>query len=219
MKNRYLLIITLLMLAIIPLIYLALQYQQLPETVAIHYNINGKADRFSHKSSAWGISGALSGVSMIVCLILLFISSFDPKKTAATSQATLNKMALVIGLFMTILNCYMVYALPLKQLPVAGLYIIICLLLTLLGNFMNNIKPNYFVGIRTPWTLESETNWRKTHHLAGKLWFAGGMILAVLLLLLPGTAGGIVFRVGVILLALVPVVYSFVLFKNQKKSI
>lgn len=81
---------------------------------------------------------------------------------------------------------------------------------------MNNIKPNYFVGIRTPWTLESETNWRKTHHLGGKLWFAGGMAMAVLLLLVPEQACRSVFLAGVIVLALVPVTYSFLLFKKSK---
>lgn len=218
MKSRYVVIITVLMLAIIPLAYLARIYSTLPETIAVHYNIKGKADRFGHKSTAWGTSSALSGVSVLVCLAVLFISYVDPKQAASVSPATFQKIALVVALFMSILNCYLVYALKLTQLPVTGVYIIICLFLTLLGNFMNNLKPNYFVGIRTPWTLESESNWRKTHHLAGKLWFAGGIIIALLLLMLPVKAAGVVFIGGVILLSLIPVVYSFVLFKNYKKS-
>lgn len=218
MKNRYVVIITILVLAVIPLAYLARVYSSLPESIAIHYNISGKADRFGHKSDAWGISGVLSGVSVLVCLMVLFISYVDPKQAASVSPATFRKIALVVAVFMSILNCYLVYALKLTQLPVTGIYIIICLFLTLLGNFMNNVKPNYFVGIRTPWTLENENNWRKTHHLAGKLWFAGGIIMALLLLLLPVKIAGVVFIGGVILLSLVPVVYSFVLFKNYKKS-
>ncbi len=49
-------------------------------------------------------------------------------------------------------------------------------LLIVLGNYMPKIKPNYFIGIRTPWTLESEAVWNKTHRLGGKVFIAMGML-------------------------------------------
>ncbi len=58
---------------------------------------------------------------------------------------------------------------------------------------MHSIKPNYFAGMRTPWTLEDNDTWRATHRLAGKLWFAGGIILTIIALLLPAETGAIVF--------------------------
>lgn len=216
MKPRILLLCFVVVFAVVPLLYLAMIYPRLPETVSMHFGLKGKADGFGRKSSAWLSTAGFGLVSLIVCLICLFISRIDPRQATAAAQATQNKIALVLAVFMCILNCYMIYSLPKQQLPVSGLYIIICMLLTLLGNFMNNLKPNYFVGIRTPWTLESETNWRKTHHLGSKLWFVGGMVMALLLLLVPEQASRPVFITGVIILALVPTVYSFLLFKNKK---
>ena len=60
------------------------------------------------------------------------------------------------------------------------------LLLCLIGNYMHTIKPNYFAGLRLPWTLNNEDNWRKTHLLAGKLWFVGGLVIAILCLTASG---------------------------------
>ena len=59
------------------------------------------------------------------------------------------------------------------------------LLFAFMGNLMHNIKPNYFAGVRTPWTLEDPDTWRATHRLAGKLWFGGGIFVTIAVLVLP----------------------------------
>jgi uncharacterized membrane protein len=91
------------------------------------------------------------------------------------------------------------------------------LFLAYLGNLMHSIKPNYFAGFRIPWTLENEDNWKKTHRLASKIWFAGGIILAVISLLLPVKLVIIVFLVAVLIMSIIPVVYSYRLFKSSSK--
>jgi uncharacterized membrane protein len=83
---------------------------------------------------------------------------------------------------------------------------------------MHTIKPNYFAGIRVPWTLNNEENWRKTHLLAGKLWFAGGLVLAVLCLLLPDTPALIVFFTATMILVIIPVIYSYRLYQRQNAT-
>ena len=87
----------------------------------------------------------------------------------------------------------------------------------LLGNLMLNIKPNYFVGIRLPWTLENEDNWRATHRLAGKLWFAGGIIAAILGILLPYQYAFISFMIVVFTVTIIPIVFSYRYFKTNKQ--
>jgi uncharacterized membrane protein len=69
------------------------------------------------------------------------------------------------------------------MLPLMGL------LFSVLGNYMHSIKPNYFVGFRTPWTLENEDNWRKTHQLMARIWVPGGLLITIGTLLLPFMAG------------------------------
>jgi len=85
-----------------------------------------------------------------------------------------------------------------------------------LGNYLPTLRPNYFIGIKTPWTLESETVWKATHQLAGKLWFFGGASLTLLVLILPVENSFGVFMTGVAILALVPTVFSYVRFKALK---
>ena len=56
------------------------------------------------------------------------------------------------------------------------------LLIAVVGKYIYNIKPNYFAGIRLPWTLNNDENWRKTHLLGGKLIIGGGLLIVVICL-------------------------------------
>ncbi len=57
--------------------------------------------------------------------------------------------------------------------------------LALVGNFFGKLKPNRYIGVRVPWTLRSETVWRKTHRVTGWLYTAAGLVAGTLCLLLP----------------------------------
>ncbi|HKZ67411.1 MAG TPA: SdpI family protein [Chitinophagaceae bacterium] len=83
---------------------------------------------------------------------------------------------------------------------------------------MHTIKPNYFAGIRVPWTLNNEENWRKTHLLAGKLWFVGGLVIALVCLLLPANISIITFFTLTMILVVIPIVYSYRLYKNNSEA-
>jgi uncharacterized membrane protein len=89
------------------------------------------------------------------------------------------------------------------------------LLFAFIGNYMNHIKPNYFAGIRLPWTLSSDENWRRTHQLAGKLWFAGGVLIAIAGLVLSSSVAFPFFIAALVIMVLIPVIYSYRLFKQQ----
>ena len=94
----------------------------------------------------------------------------------------------------------------------------ISIFLSLMGNLMINIKPNYFVGIRVPWTLENEDNWRKTHRLGGKLWFAGGLVAAILTIALPYQYAILSFICIIGILVIIPVGYSYLYFKKHQQD-
>jgi uncharacterized membrane protein len=89
-------------------------------------------------------------------------------------------------------------------------------LIAIIGNYMATIKPNYFTGFKTPWTLANEDVWKKTHQLAGKIWFVGGVSGIILSLCISNTYlhAMLVFIVAVV--ALVPTIYSYLLFKKMK---
>jgi uncharacterized membrane protein len=83
---------------------------------------------------------------------------------------------------------------------------------------MNNIKPNYFIGIRTPWNLEDVDNWRQTHHLASKIWFFGGLVMFFLSIILPENFVPYMTVVMLIPLALIPIYYSYSIFRQKQKN-
>ena len=91
------------------------------------------------------------------------------------------------------------------------------LFITMLGNFFQTIQPNYFLGIRTPWTLKSVEVWKSTHALAGKLWFSGGLIIALIALLSSSKFASISSVAIIILIAIIPVIYSYLQSKNNLK--
>src|SRR6476620_5391493 len=76
------------------------------------------------------------------------------------------------------------------------------LFFALMGNYLRTVRSNFFVGIRTPWTLSNDVVWRKTHELGGKIWFYSGIFLAVIVFFLPEMAAGIVMGSGVFLMAI-----------------
>jgi uncharacterized membrane protein len=90
------------------------------------------------------------------------------------------------------------------------------ILFAFIGNYMPNLKPNYFAGFRLPWTLENIVNWKKTHALAGKLWFGGGILIAVgCLFVKPALAFILLFSVTAIMVV-IPAVYSYRLYRQNK---
>jgi uncharacterized membrane protein len=80
-----------------------------------------------------------------------------------------------------------------------------------IGNYMGKVQRNFFVGIRTPWTLANEEVWLRTHRLAGKLFVASGVVLAVSSFFGPGLLIGVAFA---LVASFVPVIYSYVLHRK-----
>lgn len=220
MSNRnFLRDILILLIASMPVVYLAYNYDALPQIVPTHFGLDGKADHFGPKKELWLIVILLSAISAGVHFLIKNIHKIDPKKAARLSTSSFQKISVGIVIFLSALNILIVYSsisgsIILTKLifPFAGLFFIY------IGNFMHSIKPNYFVGIRVPWTLENEDNWRATHQFGGKLWFAGGIIITISTLLFPAKTGMVIFMTGVALLAIIPIIYSYLYFKKYKQQ-
>ena len=91
------------------------------------------------------------------------------------------------------------------------IFVGIGLLLVLLGNYMGKLRKNFFIGVRTPWTLASDEVWARTHRLTGWLWAAAGLALAIDGLL---GANVVVFLVVILVAILTPPIYSFLLYRR-----
>ena len=204
----------------IPWIYLAVIWNELPATIPTHFGLSGQPDHYGPKSDIFTGPAIISVMSILLYFLLMNIYRLDPKKYSAATAAVLQKIAHIMPLFFSLLGLLVLYWTVKKKTDGMNLLMTaVGLLLAYVGNLMHSIKPNYFAGFRLPWTLENEENWRKTHQLASKIWFAGGIFLALISLLLPILALMIVFFCCIFVMVLIPAVYSYRLYRDSKKSI
>lgn len=204
----------------IPAVYLSIIWNKLPEQVALHFNLKGNADRFGSKNELLITIIALTIFNVVIYFILTNIYRIDPKKYAADNKDRLRRMAFGIALFLSAILCMILFSSVNGNISFNTGFVLsgVGLLFAFIGNYMHNIKPNYFAGFRLPWTLENEENWRKTHALAGKLWFGGGLLLAIICLFLNPVTAFIVFFIIMTIITLIPIIFSFRYYKQQKKK-
>jgi len=203
-------------IALTPLIYLGTIWNQLPARVPTHFDFNGTPNDYSSRSSLWLIIGFLSIVSIGIYFLIFYINKIDPKRANKGVPAGLRNIARGTTVFMALLGILMLRSsLHPEQLNnIRFIPTLIGLLFLFLGNYMFRVRPNYFVGFKLPWTLSSNYNWKKTHQIAGILWFVGGLFIVILSfwdiwldrLFLP----------IVLLIVIVPIAYSFSLFLRRK---
>ena len=203
-----------LVLAIIllPALYLAVIWNSLPAEVPMHYNAKGEIDRYGSKDE---LIGLLFMLNLPLYFIMRYAPQIDPKKKINPNQ--LLGMRLVLHVFISALALFIIYSTQqggLKADPVDSL---VGLLFAALGFFFRSIKPNYFIGIKTPWTLESEEVWTKTHQVSGPVWIAGGLFMAIAPLF--AKAASVYIILGTTLgLSVFSVVYSYMVYKALPKE-
>src|SRR5579875_1686703 len=161
MKSKRLFFFIVLVIAFLPLVYLAVVWQQIPQQVPLHFNARFLPDRTGNKSELWVPAGILAGVSVLLYLLLRNIQLLDPKRRGKPVSGVYTKLAFVMVLFMAALNFVIIIS-AIKGGSVLQhlLFPLLGLLFVFVGNYMNNIKPNYFAGYRLPWTLSDDNNWK-----------------------------------------------------------
>jgi len=203
-----------LVIAALALIVSVWAYPQLPPTIATHWNVRGTADGFSGRATA-----VLIMPLVIIGLTGLFnvLPKLDPRRANyAKFIDTYWLIANAVILFILIGHGMIVatgLGVPVKIdrfMPIG-----VGLLFIVLGNFLTRVEPNWFIGIRTPWTLSSDTVWRKTHRTGGWLMVVGGFVLAASVFLPHGAFLPLLIA-AILIVAVIPVVQSYVLWKREQ---
>ena len=203
-------------IVLLPFLYLMYVWNQLPEQVPLHYNLKGEVDRYGDKSELIMIPILLP---LLIYLIFLAVPYIDPKKQIQKMGNKYDTLKLILTTFMSALALFIIYTAKNQTLTNPNIiFLIIGLLYLIFGNYFKTIKANYFIGIRTPWTLESESIWKETHKLGGKVWFVGGLLVIVCSLLLNKEVNAKVFLGITIIIALIPIVYSYLLYRKEKQT-
>ena len=216
MSNRTMIIVSLVLIIGAALIGVLL-WNQLPDPMASHWNANNEVD--GYMSKFWGVF-LMPLVTTGIFLLFVAIPVIDPlKANIALFRETYN-------LFVVLFIAYMdyVYVLTLLWnmgyttinigqaiLPAMGLLFIV------IGSLMRKAKRNFFIGIRTPWTLSSDSVWDKTHQLGGILFMISGA-LAVIGGLIGGTMSFWMMFLPLIISTIYLVYYSYKLYQNEIKA-
>jgi uncharacterized membrane protein len=192
-------------------------WDQVPDEVPIHWNARGEPDGWGHKAITLFL---LPGITLLVNGLFWALPYLDPKQQSENFLPVLRRYQVGFTLFMTflyfaVLGSTLGYELGMQQLlPYAVLG-----LLAFLGNYFGKIRPNYFVGLRLPWTLADEENWIQTHRLAGRLWLWGSLAAALALAVLGHDYFLWILFPLLAVLVLVPTVYSYWLFRKKQSQI
>ena len=208
--------IPLIVIVSLPFIYLAYIWGELPEKVPMHWNIKGEIDRFGDKSELLLIPILLP---LLIYVTLLIVPKIDPKNKISKMGNKYQYIKILLTTFMSILALFIIYSAKNQSFANPNyIVLLIGILYIILGNYFKTIKANYFIGIRTPWTLENETVWKETHKLGGKMWFVGGIIVVLSSLILEKQLNFTLFMIITGIIAIIPIVFSYFKFKEIKKT-
>jgi len=189
-------------------------YPELPAQVATHFDFHGNANGWSSRTVAVVLAPALA---IVLALVFTVLPRIDPRganyaKFGPTYWTIANAaLVLVAGIHVFALGKALGWPIDMSRVASLG----VGGLLVLLGNLMTRIRPNWFMGIRTPWTLSSDTVWRKTHRFGGVAFVIAGLCIAATALLSAGWALKVAMGVAAAA-ALSCVVYSYVVWKAEQ---
>lgn len=200
---------------ILPFIAFAVASPSLPAQVPMHFGLHGNVNRYGSPIELL----ILPGINVLVAILLYFIPRLDPKKAnIAASMPAYRWIRVFLATFFT---CVFALTLATSFNPMLNVKPLIAIGILVLffgiGFAMPKLKQNYMIGIRLPWTLESEDNWNRTHAFAGKLWVRGSLVGIVLAVIFQSIS--LFIAIGTLIVMLIWTgIYSYRLFEEEKRS-
>lgn len=211
MKKPYLILIA---VTAISFAISAYFYPQMPDTIASHWNAQGEAN--GYMSKFWGLF-LMPMVSSGLLFLLVFIPKLDPLK------ANIAKFRKHFDFFIILMSLFLLYVhilsilwnIDVKLNMTVFLIPAMSVLFFYIGILLENSKRNWFIGIRTPWTLSSDLVWEKTHKKGAKLFKAMAIVMLFGIYFLEQMVYFIVFPV--IFIILYTFIYSYLEYQKEKK--
>lgn len=191
-------------------IYVAWMYPSLPDPMPTHWNAAGEADDYTAKP--WG-AAILAAVPLFIFVIYKIIPVISPHGFRTESfTGVLNILMTASVVFGCVVGVAAIRAALGAEHNISTIVMVaVGVLFMLIGNFLGKVRKNFFLGIRTPWTLASDEVWAKTHRLGGWCFFVAGAIMAIGSVALPRVEWVVYLVVAV---ALLPVVYSYFAYRR-----
>ncbi len=191
-------------------------YRHFPALVATHWDANGRVNGYMGRAGgAFFLPALLSGMYALFLLLPLV----DPRRQRYESFASVYHVfkAAILGMLLLLFIASGMYNLGFSVNIATLTPLLIGLLFIILGNSMGKIKRNWFIGIRTPWTMSSEDVWNKTHRMGGYLMVACGLLMLAAPLI-PGKAAFLLTMGAVLAFALATTAYSYFIYRKIPKA-
>ena len=190
---------------LIPVILGVILYNKLPDTIVTHWDINGNPNGWESK-----MVGAIFFPGGLVLLNIVFplLLKIDPKYNTTNEKVKhmLHWIIPVVSIFCSSTTLATAMGKDVKVALIVPMFMGV--FFVAIGNYLPKMTQSYTVGIKIPWTLNSEENWNRTHRMAGFLWVIGGIIMIITGAL---GMGGISIMVTMIIMVIVPIIYSYLL--------
>ncbi|MCX6793412.1 MAG: SdpI family protein [Candidatus Falkowbacteria bacterium] len=189
----------------------------LPNLVPSHWGFNGEVDGYSSRTfGAWFVPALMIGIY----LLFLALPYFDPKKEhyANFVEAYHGLKNLMVTFFFV--TYILISATGLGfDIPVGSLMPVgIGLLFIGIGYFIKSVKQNWAIGVRTPWTMESPTVWKRTNELMARLMLLGGVLLTLCAFPIEDIYKATLLIITIVVIAVVPIVYSYFIYRAEQKG-
>ncbi len=195
----------------------ALAWDRLPEQVPMHWDMHGEVDRYGSRLEGVFL---LPAIMLFMAILIPVLPRIDPRgasyeKFRGSYHLVMNAtLTFLLAVHLAVLATALGMPVPMDRLMTVGVGV----LFMILGNVLPRARPNWMFGVRTPWTLSSERVWERTHRVGGYLMFAAGAVILLAGLLAPGAPSAMTILVATLVAALGSVVYSYVAWRQEKRS-
>lgn len=212
-----------LLIVVAAVIASAVVYPRLPERIPTHWELSAHPSGTEPTPNGW--SGRLTGAWGLPIFLLgmwalvIILPKIDPrggnysKFGGAFEGIIISIMLFMLGMHIIILRAALGYPVAMQRIVPIGVGV----LFVVIGNLLPRARPNWFVGIRTPWTLSSDRVWEKTHRIGGQAFVAGGILIVLAALVMEQWAH-IVLIVVVLLCTATVLIYSYVEWKREQPA-
>ena len=207
MKNKQWLLPFL--LCFVPILFGVIAYPEMPSQMPVHFNTEGIADGYASKEFAlFGIPLIMAGLQ----LLCVFAMKTDPKRINYSEKLLTLCFWITPVLSIALSLIIICTCLGMNMKVDVFVPVFVGVVLIVIGNYLPKVKQNYTMGIKIPWTLNSEENWRKTHRVGGFAFVAAGLWVIITVVL--GVQGWISV-VPLFAAVFVPTVYSWLLYRKE----
>ncbi|WP_165806475.1 SdpI family protein [Chitinophaga parva] len=211
--------VLIILLLLVPMAYLGIIWPTIPEMVGTNYTVQGTPGRIGDKNELLLLMIFLFLTNFLLYCLFRYIPKTDevPDHTSGYWRSY-YRTRFLMHLYLAVFTSVLIFMIHIGKefLLERWAFVGVGLLVVILGVYLGGLQPNYFIGVRTPWTLMSSQIWQETHRMASRLWIIAGIVIMSCGFFMQAVSAVFVVIVIAALIAFLPYIYSFRLYNTDK---